>query len=168
MRGIAPPVIDIYGPVLDNDEDGLLDTEMTYSRLYGGDGSYHRSDMLVLGRPALMAGVLAANAVVNHRRKVAARRESEVCWRDSQPARVWVTTHRLVCDTTYGLVSFHYDAATEFYPDLDNWTLTLGFDDSCPPLRLSGPAAPAVCLWAATAILGDRWLRDPRLARLTA
>jgi hypothetical protein len=168
MNGIAPPVIDMYGPVLDDDEDGLLETEMTYSRLYGGDGRYRRSDFIVVGRPAVMVGALAASAVVNHRRKVAARREAEVCWRDAQPARVWATTHRLVADTTFGLVSFHYDAATEFYPDLDNWNLTLGFDESCPPLRLSGPAAPAICLWAATAILGDRWLRDPRLARLVA
>lgn len=168
MNGIAPPVIDIYGPVLDDDENGLLETEMTYSRLYGGDGRYRRSDVIVLGRPAVMAGALAASAVVNHRRKVAARREAEVCWRDAQPARVWATTHRLVADTTFGLVSFYYESASEFYPDLDNWNLTLGFDESCPPLRLSGPAAPAICLWAATAILGDRWLRDPRMARLVA
>lgn len=168
MNGIAPPVIDVYGPVLDDDEDGLLETEMTYSRLYGGDGRFNRNDFFVLGRPAVMAGALAVNAVVNHRRKVAARREAEVCWRDTQRARVWATTHRLVCDTTFGLVGFYYEAATEFYPDLDSWSLTLGFDESCPPLRLSGPAAPAICLWAATAILGDRWLRDPRLARLVA
>jgi hypothetical protein len=168
MNGIAPPVIDVYGPVLGDDEDGLLETEMTYSRLYGGDGGYCRSDFIVAGRPSLMAGALAANAVVNHRRKVAARREAEVCWRDTQSVRVWATTHRLITDTSFGLVDFCYEAASEFYPDLDNWALTLGFGDSCPPLRLTGPAAPAICLWSATAILGDRWPRDPRLARLVA
>ena len=168
MNGIAPPVIDVFGPVLGDDEDGLLETEMTYSRLYGGDGRYRRSDFIVVGRPALMAGALAANAVINHRRKVAARRVAEVCWRDTQSVRVWATTHRLITDTSFGLVDFYYEAASEFYPDLDDWALTLGFGDSCPPLRLTGPAAPAVCLWAATAILGDRWPRDPRLARLVA
>jgi hypothetical protein len=169
LQGITPPVIDIYGPVLDDDEDGLLEADLTYSRLYGGDGFYRRADLFVLGRPAVMAGVLAASAAVNHRRKVVARREAEVRWRDTQPARVWATTRRLICDTTtFGVVRFDYAAATEFYPDLDHWNLTLGFDESSPPLRLSGPAAPAICLWAAIAIVGDRWVRDPRMARLLA
>lgn len=168
LNGIAPPVIDIHGPVLDDDEHGLLEADMAYSRLYGGDARYRRSDVIVLGRPAVMAGVLAVSAVTNHRRKVAARREAEVCWRDAQLTHVWVTTHRLIVAGTFGLASFYYESVTEFHPDLDNWSLTLGFDESCPPLRLSGPASPAICLWAGTAILGDRWLRDPRLGRLVA
>jgi hypothetical protein len=169
LNGIAPPVIDIFGPVLDADEEGLLETEMTYSRLYGGDGRYNRSDLFVVGRPAVMAGALAVNAAVNHHRKVAARRESEVRWRNTQTVRVWATTHRLVCDSSsHGVVSFYYEVATEFYPDLDSWSLTLGFGEECLPVRLSGPAAPAICLWAAIEILGERWVRDPRLARLVA
>jgi hypothetical protein len=158
----------MYGPVLDDDEDGLLETEMTYSRLYGGDGRYRRSDLLVAGRPAVVAGALAVNVMVNHHRKVAARRQAEVRWRDTQPVHVWATTHRVVCDSGRGLLSFYYATATEFYPDLDSWSLTLGFGDACVPVRLSGPAAPAICLWAATEILGERWVRDPRLARLIA
>ena len=42
--------------------------------------------------------------------------------------------------------------------------MTLGFNDYVP-LRLSGPVAPALSLWTATAVLGERWAGDPRLAR---
>jgi len=79
---------------------------------YGnGDGSYDRGDFFVVGRPAVMAGALAANAVLNHRRKVAARREAETRWRDTQTARVWVTTERLICNSAaHGLISLYYYA----------------------------------------------------------
>src|SRR5262249_36874313 len=33
-------------------------------------------------------------------------------------------------------------------------------------MRLCGPAVPALSLWTATAVLGERWVSDPRLARL--
>lgn len=157
--------MEVYGPVLDDDELGLLEAAATYSRLYGGDGRYSKSDLLVLGRPAVMVGAFAVSAALNHRRKLAARREAEVRWRDQQQVHVIVTTHRLLCNTDLGWGSYWYGSASEFYPDLDAWALTLGFD-KCAPLRLAGPAAPALCLWTATAVLGDRWISDPRLARL--
>lgn len=170
LAGIEPPHIDVHGPVLDQREDGLLEADIAYSRLYAcGDGSYHRNDFLVVGRPAVMVGALAANAVIHHRRKVAARRQAELRWRDTQAARVWLTTERLICNSPgHGLVSLYHGAITEFHPDLDSWTLTLGFGDDCAPARLTGLAAPAISLWVATAVLGERWARDPRLARLLA
>jgi len=101
--------------------------------LYGGDGRYRRSDFIVVGRPAVMVGALAATAVVNHRRKSRGppRSRSLLARRPARP-RSGPTTHRLVCDTSFGLVDFYYEAATEFYPDLDNWTLTLGFPRLVP------------------------------------
>lgn len=167
LDGVPPPLVNIYGPVLDEGEHGLLETEMTYSRCYGGDGHYNHHDFFVVGRPVVMAGAVAASALLNHRRKVAARREAQASWRDTQTARVWSTNYRLLCENAgQGLLSFDYGCVTEFYPDLDSWSLTLGFGDACAPLRLSGPAAPAISLWVATAILGDRWMHDPRLSRL--
>ena len=167
-RGIAPPEISVYGPVLAADEVGLLEARLSYSRLYAaGDGRYHKNDMLVVGKPAVMVGALAVNAAINHRRKVVARRAAEQRWRDHQQIQVTVTTHRLLCNTVdQGFESYHYGAVTEFYPDLDGWQITLGFKGKCVPLRLAGPAAPALCLWTATAVLGERWKTDPRLTRL--
>ena len=168
LAGIEPPVIEMYGPVLAADEYGLLETDLTVSRLCGCDDSYRRSDVLVLGRPAVMAGALVLSAVVNHRRKIAARRDAIPRWRDEHPVHVWVTTHRLICGGDDGLESLWYNAITQFYPDLQRWSLTMGFDSGYPPVRLVGPAAPMLCLWTATATLGRRWSHDPRLAPLLA
>ena len=164
--GINAPGIDVYGPVLDADEDALLSAELSYSRLYGGDGRYQKSDFFVVGRPAVMAGALALGAAINHRRKVTARREAQLRWRDQQNVQVIATTLRLLCNTDTGWISAWYGSVTEFYPDLQNWAVTLGFGPEFTPIRLSGPAAPAVGLITATAVLGEPWLCDPRLLPL--
>jgi hypothetical protein len=163
--GVEPPAIEVFGPVLEADESGLLSAEVTYSRRYGGSGHYNRSHLLVLGRPAVMVGALAVNAAINHHRKVAARREAEVRWRDAHQVQVIATNYRLLCHTDQGWENYWYGDVSEFYPDLDRWSMTLAFDDYAP-LRLSGPATPALSLWTATAVLGQRWVSDPRLARL--
>lgn len=169
-QGISPPEIEVFGPVLAADEFGLLLADLSYSRLYAaGDGRYQKTGMLVVGRPSVMVGALAVSAAVNHRRKVAARRDAEQRWRDHQQIQVTMTNHRLLCNTLdAGFESYYYGGITEFYPDLDGWQLTLAFDGKVAPLRLAGPAAPALCLWTATAVLGDRWTRDARLAKLFA
>ena len=164
--GIDAPAIDVHGPVLEADEDALLSAELSFSRLYGGDGRYQKSDLFVVGRPAVMAGGLALSAAINHRRKVAARREAQLRWRDHQSVQVIATTLRLLCNTDTGWISAWYGTVTEFYPDLQSWSLTLGFDPGIAPLRLSGPPAPVMCLWAATCLLGDRWINDSRLTAL--
>lgn len=167
-RGVSPPEIEVFGPVLGADEFGLLEADLAYTRLYAaGDGRFKKTGMVVVGRPAVMVGALAVNAAVNHRRKVAAQRAAEQRWRDHQQIRVTATSHRLLCNTVdVGFESYYYGAITEFYPDLDGWQVTLAFDGNCAPLRLAGPAAPALCLWIATAVLGERWSRDSRLGRL--
>ena len=164
-EGIEPHAIQVFGPVLEPDESALLCANVTYSRHYGVDAHYNRSDLLVLGRPAVMVGALVINAAINHRRKVAARRDAEVRWRDHHRVQAIATNYRLLCNTDRGWQNYWYGDVTEFYPDLDGWTVTLAFDGYAP-LRLSGPAAPALSLWTATAVLGERWVSDPRLARL--
>ena len=141
----------------------MLSADMHYSRQYGGDGRYQKADLLIVGRPAVMAAGFAISAAVNHRRKVAARREAQVRWRDHQHVQVIATTDRLLCSTDKGWLSAWYGNVTEFYPDLQSWSVTLGFEPGVAPLRLSGPPAPMICLWAATCLLGERWANDPRL-----
>lgn len=165
-RGIEPPAVDVFGPVLDQDEEAVLSAEMHYSRQYGGDGRYQKTDLMVVGRPAVMAAGFALSAAVNHRRKMAARRDAQVQWRDHQRVQVIATTHRLLCNTDRGWLSAWYGDVTEFYPDLQSWSLTLGFEPGMAPLRLSGPPAPMLGLWAAACLLGERWINDPRLSAL--
>jgi hypothetical protein len=165
--GRVPTPVAVYGPVLEPGEQALLSTEIDYSRFCGGDGSYSPLPLIVAGRPAVMFGALAVQGVVNHRRKTVAAQRAAAQWRFHQTCPVIVTTDRLICTTAaHGLVSFWFGACTEFYPDLQQWTLTLGFD-STYPVRLSGPAAPALSLWSAYGILGDAWADDPRLALLS-
>lgn len=166
LAGHNPPEIAIFGPVLGDDEHGLLEADVTLSCLYGGDGTYARSDYFVLGRPAVMVGALAVNAAINRRRKVAARRDAQPRWRDHQNIHLWSTTDRLIWDTGSGLASLWYGDITGFYPALDTWTLILGTSDGQPAVRLQGPAVPLLSLWTATAVLGQRWPQDPRLAAL--
>lgn len=60
VRGCLPLVLSrpmqVFGPVLDADESGLLEADAFYSRRYGGNGRYNTSDLLVLGRPAVDGG----------------------------------------------------------------------------------------------------------------
>jgi len=167
LRAGRPPTpIEVYGPVLEPGEQALLSAEIDYSRFCGGDGRYSPLPLVVAGRPAVMFGALAVQGVVNHRRKTAAAQRAAAQWRFHQTCPAIVTTDRLICTTApLGMVSFWFGACTEFYPDLHQWTLTLGFD-STYPVRLSGPVAPALSLWGAYGVLGDAWIDDPRLAPL--
>ena len=166
LAGHEPPEIAIFGPVLDHDERGLLEADLTLSFLYGGDGQYARSDYFVVARPAVMVGALAVNAAINRRRKTAARRDAQPSWRDQHTAHLWATTYRLIWDERSGLEELRYGDITGFYPDLDAWTLAVATGDGNPPVRMQGPAVPLVSLWTATAVLGDRWMQDPRLSAL--
>lgn len=167
LRAGRPPTpIAVYGPVLEPGEQALLSAEIDYSRFCSGDGRYSPLPLIVAGRSAVMFGALVVQGVVNHRRKTAAAQRAAAQWRFHQTCPAIVTTERLICTTApHAMVSFWFGACTEFYPDLQQWTLTLGFESSYP-VRLSGPAAPALSLWSAYGVLGEAWVDDPRLALL--
>ncbi|MCZ0730658.1 hypothetical protein [Mycolicibacterium iranicum] len=165
--GEAPPEIDVFGPVLDHDECVYFSATAQYARLYGGDGSYTTNGFVAFGRPAVMAGALAASAYVNHRRKVAARREAVSRWRDQQQSMVIGTSSRLMVNTVeHGWLSFYYSAVNEYAPDLPRWALTLGFGSQCVPMQLVGPCVPAAAVLVSVALDPQRWWRDPRLGPL--
>ena len=168
VDGIAPPPVQVWGPVLGPDEVAVMTAEVDYGRLYGGDGRYERSAAYLFGRPAVMAGALAVTGAINHRRKVMARREAIPRWRDVQLAQVIVTNQRLLCATDVGWESAWWTSVTELQPDLSAWALTLGFGPGYSPMRLSGPAAPALAVWASAGVLGQHWSSDPRLSALLA
>ena len=109
---------------------------------------------------------LAATAAVNRRRKVKARRDAVPSWRDVQHVPVIVTSQRLLAATDAGWESAWWRSVAEFQPDLPEWSLTLGFGPGYSPMRLFGPATPALSIWAAAGVLGRQWSADPRLAAL--
>lgn len=167
LRAGQPPTpVSMYGPVLTPGEQAWLNVDVDYSRYCGTAASYSSLPLIVAGRPAVMFGALAVQGVVNHRRKAAAERQAAPQWRWNQSTTAIVTTDRLLCATRpHGLVSLWFADCTEFHPDLQQWTLTLGFD-SIAPVRLSGVTTPALSLLSAYGIFGDAWADDPRLAAL--
>lgn len=164
--GVAPPTLEIWGPVFEPGEVPVMTAEATYARLYGGNGEYEPTATYLISRPALMIGALAATAAINHRRKAAARRDAVPRWRDHQHAHVIVTNQRLLASTDAGWESAWWAAVSELQPDLSGWSLTMGFGPGYAPMRLTGPAAPALAVWASAGVLGRRWSGDPRLAPL--
>ncbi|TDL03255.1 hypothetical protein [Mycobacterium paragordonae] len=166
QAGLPPTPVSVFGPVLRAGELALLNVEVGYSRYSGSKASYSSLPLIVAGKPAVMFGALAVQGVVNHRRKEAAQRQAAPQWRWHQTTAAIVTTERLLCATkAHGLVSLWFGDCTEFHPDLQQWTLTLGFG-STVPVRFSGVATPALSLLSAYGTFGDAWADDPRLAAL--
>ena len=165
--GVEPPVVAVYGPVLDDDERPRLCTTAGVSRLLAGDGSYRDTSLLLFGSAGLMLGMLAAQGFVNHRRRRQARRDALPAWRSYRLATVVVTDRRIMCSALDGtLLDFWFADVTEFYPDLASRTAVFAFGEDCAPLRISGAAAPAVALWSAVGLYGYRWADDVRLQPL--
>jgi hypothetical protein len=166
--GNPPPVVDVWGPILNPGEQGRMPLgNLAYSRLYGGDGRYTRNNLFVFGSTDFVLGAWGINALVNQQRKAAAQKRAAVQWRDHQVAPVVVTSNRLLCSTTaHGWLPFPFATVKEFVPDLDNWSVSLDFAGKVVPLRLTGPPAPAVALWIAVGVYGDHWRGDPRLSSL--
>lgn len=166
-QGIEPAPITVYGPIFDEDEQPRICTTTQVSRLLGGDGTYAHTSLLMLGNPAVTIGALAAQGVINHRRRRHARRDLMPQWRHRHAATVVVTDQRLMCSAADGtMVDFWFTAITEFYPDLATRSVVFAFGDECAPLRFDGPAAPALALWSAVGLYGPRWVDDVRLAPL--
>lgn len=164
MRTQTPlPEITVYGPVLHAGERALFQGDVNYARMYGGDGTYNTTGMFVLGNPAVMLGSFAAAGIINHRRKARARRDAALQWRDHQSCGFIATNQRLMVHTGRGWGTYAYSAITELYPDLENWTLTMGFGDRGAPMLLNGAPVPAIALIMAAATMPDRWMHDPRL-----
>lgn len=67
--------------------------------------------------------------------------------------------------TENGCPSVLHDV-TEFYPDLASRTVVFAFGEDCVPLRIAGPAAAAVALWAGVGLYGYRCVHDVRLQPL--
>lgn len=160
-------MLDVYGPVLNPDENALIAAPAECSRLVGGSGHYQPFPLIAVGRPGMMLATAAASIAVNAYRKAAVEADAHLRWQAAESCQVIVTDQRLLCHTpANGWASFYYGAISEFQPDLSAWMLTLAFDGRCAPLRIAGPPVPALALWVGVAVEGRRWSSDPRLLPL--
>jgi hypothetical protein len=166
--GHEPPALAAHGPLLHPNEALRLSAPAHYSRLAAGDGSYHHASAPFLVNPILMAGAMAAQGAINRNRRHRAEHDTHPTWRNQRPAAVLATNLRLMCSRPEGgWVSFWYQDLAEFYPEPERRTLTMAFtEEHTTPLQLSGPATPAISLWAAHAIYGPAWEQHPSLAAL--
>lgn len=166
--GSPPPALAVHGLVMGRGEQAIVEGTAEYSRFWAGDGTYRRTSSFAIGSPAFVVGSIAGSMIANSRAKHAAQRNSTLMWREHQQSRFLITNHRVWCHTAAkGWLSFYFNSVSEFHPDLHGWSLTLAFENAAP-LRLVGPAAPALALWCGHGILGDRWVTDPRMAPLLA
>ncbi|MFG1784126.1 hypothetical protein ACGFIU_16945 [Rhodococcus oryzae] len=166
--GAPPPTMTVHGLVMGRGEQPIVQGDVQYSRFWAADGTYNRTSTFALGHPAFVLSTLAVGAMVNGSRKRAARRDATMAWRETQQSSFLVTNRGILCHTTAkGWLRFDFAMVSEFHPDLPNWSVSLGFQEAAP-LRLSGPAAPALALWCGHGILGNQWSADPRLAPLLA
>jgi hypothetical protein len=144
-----------------------MTADLEYSRFYGGDGSYRHNNLFVFGSTEFVLGAMGVNMLMNEYRKSEAQRRAAIQWRDNQISSVVVTSKRLLCGIKTGRrLEFYFSRISEFLPDLDNWSVTLAFSGQAAPLRLTGAPVPAVALWTAYGIYGERWAGNPSLARL--
>ncbi|MDG5486341.1 hypothetical protein [Mycolicibacterium gadium] len=167
-RGVEPPVVATHGPLLQPNEVTRLSAPAHYSRLVGGDGHFDRAGGTFFVNPLLMAGAMATQGAVNRGRRRRAEQDAQPSWRNHRPAAVLTTNLRLMCSRPDGgYTSFWYQDLAEFYPQPHARTLVMSFDeDHTSPLQLTGPATPAISLWAGHAIYGDAWREHPHLAAL--
>jgi hypothetical protein len=86
-----------------------------------------------------------------------------VVWRDHQRAIVIATNRRLLVHHDGGWSTYAWSVITEYYPDLDNAAVTVGFGPHAVPMSLSGPPAAALAVIVAAGTQGPRWIDDPRL-----
>lgn len=166
IAGQLPAPVAVLGPVMGPNERALLSASALYSRLYATEVAPAPMPPLLVGSFKAAVSAVTVAAIVERRRRAAGEREAALRWRDEEPVGVIATTERILCITVQGLLSVYYNTVTEFYPDLHNWSLTVGFGPEFPPLRLQGPATAVLNLWAGQAILGDGWTQDPRLMPL--
>lgn len=169
LHGLPPPEHAVYGPLLEPGEVVRLYAPATYSRLQPGRTRYRPAAApIVAYNPIMMLGSYAAQSIINSRLERRAARDQELDWRLQRPTTVLTTSDRIMCERPDGAwISFWYQDFSDYHPDLATRTLTIAFTEGqCAPLRLTGPATPAITLWSAIAAYGSHWKDDPRLDAL--
>ncbi len=151
--------ITIWGLVLHPNENAYLDFTATYSRYYGGDGSYVHVDGFFFGNAPFVAAGYALTTLGNRSRRAAAMAEAARKWREHETSRVILTNQRVICNVAGRWLSFYYAAIGAFYPEPLNWSVVFDFADTAP-LRLAGHSGPAIATIVTWALYGRRGLQE--------
>ena len=168
-HGRQPPAHPVHGLLLQPGEVVRNHATAHYSRLQSGPAATTGARAPIMAyNPLLMMGTMAVQAVADARRNRHNAKQAQPEWRLTRPASVITTTERIMCNRPDGgWLSFWYQDLAEHHIDLPTRTLVMAFThDQCAPVRLQGPAVPAIALWSAVQVYGDAWKTDPRLAPL--
>ncbi|QDQ98433.1 hypothetical protein [Tomitella fengzijianii] len=144
-----------------------LRTRIGYSRyVTSGDGSYSHTVAFGTG-PAGLA-LVGASLIGNSRRRSEAMAAATPAWREKQYTDVLAGNYGLVIFPYGRAMHFDWNHVTTFHPNPTNWTVTFEFFDA-EPLSLYGPAAPLICVYAASKLWGgEQFHADPRLRSIAA
>ena len=168
-HGRQPPAHPVHGLLLQPGEVVRNHASAHYSRLQSGPSAPTGGRAPIMAyNPVLMMGTMAVQAVADARRNRHNAKQAQPEWRLTRPASVITTTDRIMCNRPDGgWISFWYQDLAEHHIDLPRRQLVMAFThDQCAPVRLQGPAVPAIALWSAVQVYGDAWKTDPRLAPL--
>ncbi len=169
-QGREPPAHPVHGLLLEPGETVRNHASVQYSRLEPGRTAQPGARAPVMAyNPVMMMGSMAVQGIADARRNRQASQQSQPEWRLTRPASVLTTDQRVMCNRPDGgWLSFWYQDLSEHHIDLSTRTLVMAFDqDQCAPVRLQGPAMPAIALWSSVGIYGDAWKDDPRLSALS-
>ena len=144
---------------IDANEQVLADGSSDYARYYSEDvHPLLPGTGVIEGSGGASAGLDAAP--MERRRRLWARGQPDLQWRENQSVRALVTQRRvLVQRNDLHWLSFHYDAIVAIRPELPAGVLILEFE-SASPLRLAGPASAVTAVAAVYALFGAEGLRD--------
>ena len=168
-QGHEPPAHPVHGLILEPGERVRTHAPAVYSRLQRGPAADRGGRAPIMAyNPTLMLGTMAVQALADRRRNRQDAQQAQPEWRMTRPASVITTTERIMCNRPDGgWLSFWYQDLAEHHIDLPQRTLVMAFHhQQCAPVRLQGPATPAIALWSAVQVYGDAWKTDPRLTAL--
>lgn len=168
-QGREPPAHPVHGLILEPGERVRTHAPAVYSRLQSGPAADRGGRAPIMAyNPTLMLGTMAVQAIADRRRNRQDAQQAQPEWRMTRPASVITTTERIMCNRPDGgWLSFWYQDLAEHHIDLPQRTLVMAFHhNQCAPVRLQGPATPAIALWSAVQVYGEAWKTDPRLAAL--
>ncbi|WP_020498832.1 hypothetical protein [Sciscionella marina] len=144
----------------------LMIQDIDYSRLIVPNPvHYHQPGRLVVGSPQFVTGALLGSMAAGMLGRRRARKMSQPYWEDPVGAMVTITDRRLYCDAWGTALRFDYAATTGVDPNLGCSQVTLSFANTTP-LRLTGPAAVLVAVFASHHVHGPAAASMPQLAAL--
>ena len=156
-QGHLPPAIQVWGVVLEPGESLHLQITADYARFYGSPGTYVHTSGFFWGQPAFVLAGLGVNALANSSRRRAAEAASRQHWREARRTAMFLTDRRILCQVDGHWLSFYYSHVAACYPEPENNSVVLEFQQG-DPLLIGGPEAPLAAAYLVWALYGENGL----------